>query len=305
MSRGPGPVHHDIGFSGPARPDQSVFPSFRQAQNSEAHETRALYGPASQARGPTRGVDGAGHWPVHVLPRVKRCTHKRSRVLFSFILCFPFIFFLDSVSQLFSVHEAHNMPTPHAFSFANDAIQWLPSRVPDHHLSLLLLKYSQPQLMLLPNVLLQHLLSTFHQSEESKDNASEFLVRDFHATAAVLIAGSTATRTKVNSIQRSCLLSRPTSRSLHHQLPLGQTRATTSDASCVAETARSILCTPRTAPRFWSGSLESPNSNSWEPRPNSQQPLLTTDVVRHELPLCCPVLMGFVVNGMRTNASNK
>ena len=62
MGRGPaqpvtfskihGPAHYFFERLGPARPGQS--------RGSDAHETRALYGPARQLRGPARGFVGAG-----------------------------------------------------------------------------------------------------------------------------------------------------------------------------------------------------------------------------------------------------
>ena len=59
----PGPAHHFFKRLGPARPGPS--------HGSEAHETRALYGPARQLRGPARGFDG----PAHVLFRTKTCMY--------------------------------------------------------------------------------------------------------------------------------------------------------------------------------------------------------------------------------------
>ena len=66
MGRGPaqpitlskihGPAHHFFKRLGPARPGPSY--------GSEAHETRALYGPARQLRG-----------PAHVLFRTKTCMY--------------------------------------------------------------------------------------------------------------------------------------------------------------------------------------------------------------------------------------
>ena len=59
----------------PARPI-IVFKRFDPAwpgssHGSEAHETRALYGPARQLRGPARGFEGPAHGPVHVCPVLK------------------------------------------------------------------------------------------------------------------------------------------------------------------------------------------------------------------------------------------
>ena len=42
------------------------------SHGSEAHETRALYGPAQLLRGPARGFDGPAHGPARVLSRTKR-----------------------------------------------------------------------------------------------------------------------------------------------------------------------------------------------------------------------------------------
>ena len=85
----PGPAHQNfrgwatarpspsITFSknhGPARPGPSFFQQSRPARpgpshGSEAHETRALYGPARHFRRPARGFDGPVHGPAHVLSR--------------------------------------------------------------------------------------------------------------------------------------------------------------------------------------------------------------------------------------------
>ena len=54
-----GPAHHFFKRLGQARPGPS--------HGGEAHETRALYRPARQLGGPTRGFDG----PAHVLFRTK------------------------------------------------------------------------------------------------------------------------------------------------------------------------------------------------------------------------------------------
>ena len=48
----PGPAHHFLKRFGPARPGPS--------HGSEAHETRAIYGPARQLCGPARGFPWAG-----------------------------------------------------------------------------------------------------------------------------------------------------------------------------------------------------------------------------------------------------
>ena len=54
-----------------ARPGPSFFHKSRPgpSHDSAAHETRTLYGPAQQLRGPARGFDG----PDHVLSRTKMC----------------------------------------------------------------------------------------------------------------------------------------------------------------------------------------------------------------------------------------
>ena len=58
-----------------ARPGPSFFHKSRPgpSHDSAAHETRTLYGPAQQLRGPARGFDG----PDHVLSRTKMCMRIR------------------------------------------------------------------------------------------------------------------------------------------------------------------------------------------------------------------------------------
>ena len=60
---------------GPARPIICSKVSARPgpSHGSEAHETRAIYGPARQLRGSARGFNGPVHGPAHVLSRTKRC----------------------------------------------------------------------------------------------------------------------------------------------------------------------------------------------------------------------------------------
>ena len=53
----PGPAHHFFKSLDPARPGPP--------HGSEAHETRALYGPARQLRGPARGFDGPARAVAH------------------------------------------------------------------------------------------------------------------------------------------------------------------------------------------------------------------------------------------------
>ena len=79
MGHGPAQPITFSKIQGPARPDPS--------HGSEAHETRALYGPARQLRRPVRRFDGPAHEPAHVLFRTKRCMCIRWRVFF--VVFFP------------------------------------------------------------------------------------------------------------------------------------------------------------------------------------------------------------------------
>ena len=70
----PRPAHHFSTWHGPARPGPLIFqvscPGPAHDIGSEAHETRALYGPARHFCGPARGKI---HGPAHLLSRTKRC----------------------------------------------------------------------------------------------------------------------------------------------------------------------------------------------------------------------------------------
>ena len=78
----PGPAHN-IFKNSRSGPDHHFFKSLGTARPgpSQAHETRALYGPARQLRGPARGFDGLAHGPTHVLSRSKKCMCIRWRYL--------------------------------------------------------------------------------------------------------------------------------------------------------------------------------------------------------------------------------
>ena len=71
----PGPSNVKICRPGPARPisfsNLSAWPGPAHDIRSEAHETRASYGPA---RGFEEPAYGPAHGLAHVLPRTKNCT---------------------------------------------------------------------------------------------------------------------------------------------------------------------------------------------------------------------------------------
>ena len=76
----PGPGHQILIWWATARPGPAhqIFRGWAAARlgpshDSAAHETRTLYGPAQQLRGPARGFDG----PDHVLSRTKMCMRIR------------------------------------------------------------------------------------------------------------------------------------------------------------------------------------------------------------------------------------
>ena len=71
----PGPSNLRLHWTGPARPinfsNLSARPGPAHDICSEAHETRASYGPARGFEEPARG---SAHGLTHVLPRTKKCT---------------------------------------------------------------------------------------------------------------------------------------------------------------------------------------------------------------------------------------
>ena len=71
----PGPSNSKLYRPGPARPinysNLSAPPGPAHDSRSEAHETRASYGPA---RGFKEAGNGPAHGQAHVLPRTKKCT---------------------------------------------------------------------------------------------------------------------------------------------------------------------------------------------------------------------------------------
>ena len=152
----PGPAHHFFESLGPVRPGPS--------HDSEAHETRALYGPPDNYVG----------WPVDLTGRLMgrpMCCSVRKGA------CFSFFFRLDSLGQLISAHETHNQYALLTQSYStNDSVGWLPVK---HHLLVL------PQHpVLLQYTLLQHPLS-------SKDNAS--------TSSNIVAAGCHATQQQQSS----------------------------------------------------------------------------------------------------------
>ena len=138
----------------------------------------------------------------------------------------------------------------------NDSVGWLPV---DHHILVLLQRSQQQQQqqqhvlpqhpVLLQYTLLQHPLS----SKDNANTSSDILAAGSHATAAAaLIPGSTSTHTKVNVAatlgQKMSSVSAYFTK-LHRRFRPRDEPGQERHAACVAETARSVVCTPTTVPR--------------------------------------------------------
>ena len=139
----------------------------------------------------------------------------------------------------------------------NDSVGWL---AVDHHL-LVLLQRPQQQQQQQQHVLLQHLVllqyTLLQHPLSSKGNAStssDILATGSHATAAAaLIPGSTSTHMEVNLA--ATLGQRMSSvwayfTKLHRRFRPRDEPGQKRHAACVAETARSVVCTPTTVPRL-------------------------------------------------------
>ena len=162
---------------------------------------------------------------------------------------------LDSVEQLFSALETHNQyPLLTQLCSTNDSVGWLPV---DHHLLVLLQRPQQqhqqqvlPQHPVLPQYrLLQHPLS-------SKDNAStssDILAAASHATAAAVLIPDSTSHMKMSvaatlGLKMSAVWIYFTK--LYRRFCPRDEPEQERHAACVAETARSVVCTPATAPRL-------------------------------------------------------
>ena len=159
----------------------------------------------------------------------------------------------------FSAHETHNQYPPLTqFCSTNDSVGWL--HVGHHHLELLQrLQWQQQQqqqhVSLHHPVLLQYTLMQYPLS--SKDNtstSSDTLAAAPHATAAaVLIPRSTSTHVQVNVAATLGQKMSPVGAyftKLHRRFRPRDQPGQERHASCVAETARSVVCTPTTVPRL-------------------------------------------------------
>ena len=165
---------------------------------------------------------------------------------------------LDSVGQLHSAHETHNRyPLLTQFCSTNDSVVWLHV---GHHL-LVLLQRLQQQQQLQQHVPLQHavllqytLLQYPLRSKYNVSTSSDILAAASHATAAaVLIPGSSSTHMKVNVAATFGQTMSPVwvyFTKLHRWFRPWDEPWQERRAACVAETARSVVCTPTTLPRF-------------------------------------------------------
>ena len=152
------------------------------------------------------------------------------------------------MGQLRSAHETHTQyPLLTQFCSTSDSVGWLSV---DHHLVVLLQRLQQQQQQQQQHVLLQHPLS-------SKDNASRssfILAAASHATAAaVLIPVSTSTHMKVNVAATFSQKMSPIWAyfpKLHRWFRPRDEPGQERHAASVADTARSVVCTPTTVPRL-------------------------------------------------------
>ena len=143
------------------------------------------------------------------------------------------------------------------FCSTNDSVGWLPV---DHHLLVLLQRPQQKQQQqqhvraaATPGTAAIYAAAT----PSSKDNAntsSDILAEASHATAAaVLIPGSTSTHMKVNVAATFGQKMSPVwayFTKLHPRFRPREEPGQERHAACVAETARSVVCTPTTVPRL-------------------------------------------------------
>ena len=109
----PGPAHQFSKITarpGPARP----------THDSEAHETRALYWPARQSRGPAIGFDGPAYGSVHVLSAPKWCMCIRRRDFCTLVVRFSLFFlvwirwnsYVLAIRHITSTHYSHSSDPP-------------------------------------------------------------------------------------------------------------------------------------------------------------------------------------------------
>ena len=131
----------------------------------------------------------------------------------------------------------------------------------DHHLLVLLQRRQQQQQQQQQHVLQQHLLllqyTLLPHPLSSKDNASassDILAAGSHATAAAaLIPGSASTHMEVSVAATFGQKMSPVwayFTKLHRRFRPRDEPGQDRHAACVAETARSVVCTPTTLPRL-------------------------------------------------------
>ena len=158
-----------------------------------------------------------------------------------FYLFYP----MNSVGQLLSAHETH--PLFAQFCYINDSVGWFPV---DHRLLVPRQHPQQQQPALLQYTLLQLALSR----KSNASTTSDILAAGSHATAAAaLIPGSASTHMEVNVAATFGQKMSPVwayFTKLHRRFrPRGEP-GQERHAACVAETARSVVCTPSTVPRL-------------------------------------------------------
>ena len=167
---------------------------------------------------------------------------------------------LDSVGQLLSAHETHVTSTHYSHNSApptsrSDGFLWTTTssccceaRSSSSNSSSTYVLLQHP--VLLQYTLLQHPLS----SKDNTSTSSDILAAASQAkAAAVPIPGSTSTHMKVDVAANFGLKmspSRPTSRSCTRRSRPRDEPGQERHAACVAEMARSVVCTPITVPRL-------------------------------------------------------